>query len=74
MTIFKKHSPQQTDTASIVELVPTQEMSNLVKELQTLVKKSKTSKLKGSSMRKSGEERMQISSPLTTDVEASEDT
>ena len=53
MTIFKKHSPQQIDSESLVELIPTQEMPRFVLELQKLVEKSKSSKSKQKSIKKS---------------------
>ena len=45
-SISKKHSPQQIDSASLVELIPDQEMSRLFKELQSLKKRSPSSKPK----------------------------
>ena len=42
-SISKKHSPQQIDSASLVELIPDQEMNRLFKELQSLGTKSLSS-------------------------------
>ena len=53
MTISKKHSPQQIDSESLVEIIPTQEMPRFVLELQKLVEKSKSSKSKQKSTKKS---------------------
>ena len=53
MTISKKHSPQQIDSESLVEIIPTQEMPRFVLELQKLVEKSKSSKSKQKTTKKS---------------------